>query len=62
MGGTLDRCKERCSGDFNFVQNNAKEFKDLPGAPNAGSAAAARQSSAKSWFAGTDMVLRRFDV
>ena len=33
MGGTLDRCKERCSGDFNFVQNSPKEFKELGSVP-----------------------------
>ena len=36
MGGTLDRCKERCSGDFNFVQNNPKDFKDVGRVPSDG--------------------------
>ena len=31
LGGTLDRCKERCWGDFNFCQAS-KAFKDLPSA------------------------------
>ena len=67
MGGTLDRCKERCSGDFNFVQNNAKEFKDLPGAPNAGSAAAAGRVAqspglqGRTWFSSVLMFDEIYD-
>lgn len=67
MGGTLDRCKERCSGDFNFVQNNAKEFKDLPGAPNAGSAAAAGKVAqspglqGRTWFSSVLMFDEIYD-
>ena len=57
MGGTLDRCKERCSGDFNFVQNNPKDFKDVGRVPSDGSAADVKASIAaapglqgRTWF------------
>lgn len=56
MGGTLDRCKERCSGDFNFVQNNPKDFKDVGRVPSDGSAgvkasiAAAPGLQGRTWF------------
>lgn len=42
MGGTLDRCKERCSGDFNSVQNHPKEFKELVGVTGCGGDGARR--------------------
>ena len=56
MGGTLDRCKERCSGDFNFVQNNPKDFKDLGRVPNSclvgarNKVAAAPGLQGRTWF------------
>ena len=56
MGGTLDRCKERCSGDFNFVQNNPKDFKDLGRVPCNGltdarsKIAAAPGLQGRTWF------------
>ncbi|CAE7254019.1 unnamed protein product [Symbiodinium natans] len=57
LGGTIERCKERCSGDFNFVQNNPKAFKDLPGIDASATASAAEAAVAsgeglrgRTWF------------
>ncbi|CAE7248220.1 unnamed protein product [Symbiodinium sp. CCMP2592] len=51
LGGTIDRCKERCAGDFNFCQS-VKPFKDLPPVTESNLSASLREVAARSGLSG----------
>ena len=51
LGGTIDRCKERCAGDFNFCQS-VKAFKDLPSVTESNLSASLREVAERSGLSG----------
>ena len=55
LGGTIDRCKERCPANFNFRQS-VKAFKDLPSVTESNLSASLREVAERSGLSGRTLL------